>query len=170
MKPDWDKLGQKYASSDSVLVVDVDCTADGQGTCQKYGVKGYPTLKYFLAGDKKGKDYQGGRDLAALSQFVESKLNKPVCNARTKKGCSDKEVTYIDKVADKDADALQAELAEKQAELKAIKKERADAEKELKEKDKAWKKREVALNKANAILNQLLKPPKEEKAKKTKSS
>ena len=72
MKPDWDKLGQTYADSESVLIVDVDCTAAGQGTCQKMGVQGYPTIKYFIGGDKKGQAYQGGRDLNSLQQFVES--------------------------------------------------------------------------------------------------
>ena len=43
MKPDWDKLGGHYADHPSVLIVDVDCTADGQGTCQRMGVQGYPT-------------------------------------------------------------------------------------------------------------------------------
>ena len=57
MKPDWDKLGGYYADHPSVLIVDVDCTADGQGTCQRMGVQGYPTIKYFMSGDKKGKDY-----------------------------------------------------------------------------------------------------------------
>mmetsp|Transcript_25244 Transcript_25244/g.86452 ORF Transcript_25244/g.86452 Transcript_25244/m.86452 type:complete len:159 (-) Transcript_25244:224-700(-) len=157
MKPDWDKLGKKYAEHDSVLIVDVDCTADGGGTCQKMGVKGYPTIKYFMAGDKKGKDYNGGREYAALQSFVESKLNKPVCNALTKKGCSEKELTYVEKVEAYDAAALEAELATKAEELKALKKERADAEKELKERSTAWKKKEVALGKAQAILKQLQK-------------
>ena len=56
MKPDWDKLGQHYADSSSVLIVDVDCTADGQSTCQRMGVQGYPTIKYYMAGDKKGQE------------------------------------------------------------------------------------------------------------------
>ena len=49
MKPDWDKLGGYYADHPSVLIVDVDCTADGQGTCQRMGVQGYPTIKYFMS-------------------------------------------------------------------------------------------------------------------------
>ena len=59
MKPDWDKLGQHYADSSSVLIVDVDCTADGQSTCQRMGVQGYPTIKYYMAGDKKGQESCG---------------------------------------------------------------------------------------------------------------
>ena len=53
MKPAWDKLGSKYKDHASVMIVDVDCTADGAQTCQKMGVQGYPTIKYFLAGGQE---------------------------------------------------------------------------------------------------------------------
>jgi len=155
MKPDWDKLGQAYASSDSVLIVDVDCTAGGEQTCQKHGVKGYPTIKYFMAGKKSGADYQGGRDLNALKQFVDSKLDKPVCNAITKKGCQTAEVEWIEKMETKNLEELQETMKAKTEELKAIKKEKSDAEKEFKEKEKAWKKKEKTLTKATGYLKQL---------------
>eukprot|EP00951_Prasinocladus_malaysianus_P025250 scaffold220738_cov38-Prasinocladus_malaysianus.AAC.3 len=157
MKPDWDKLGKQYSDSDSVLIVDVDCTAEGQGVCGKVGVKGYPTIKYYVAGDKKGKDYQGGRDFNSLQSFVESKLNKPVCNAETKKGCKSAEVAYIEKNEAKSLQELKAELETKTEELKQAKKEFKEAEKEFKEKEKAFKKEESRISKATAILKQLEK-------------
>ena len=49
MAPDWNKLGASFADSSSVLIVDVDCTADGERTCQRMGVRGYPTIKYFMS-------------------------------------------------------------------------------------------------------------------------
>jgi protein disulfide-isomerase A6 len=98
MKPDWDKLGQAYADDETVLIVDVDCTAAGEATCQKMGVKGYPTIKYYVGGDKKGKDYQGGRDFKSLKSFTEKTISKPNCNVVTKKGCKPNEVTFIEKV------------------------------------------------------------------------
>jgi len=157
MKPDWDKLGKQFKNSDSVLIVDVDCTADGQGTCQKMGVSGYPTIKYFVGGDKKGKDYQGGRDFASLQGFAESKLNKPVCNAATKKGCAANELSFIEKHEGKTPEEIKAVVDEKATEIKELKKERSDAQKELKDKEKAWKKKESALTKASNILKQLEK-------------
>ena len=49
MKPAWDKLGEAYADSSSVVIGDADCTADGKELCNDNGVSGYPTIKYFDA-------------------------------------------------------------------------------------------------------------------------
>ena len=68
MKPDWDSLADEFASSQTVLIADVDCTADGKPLCEKYGVKGYPTIKTFAAGDTEGTDYDGGRDLEGAAE------------------------------------------------------------------------------------------------------
>ena len=157
MAPDWNKLGASFADSSSVLIVDVDCTADGERTCQRMGVRGYPTIKYFMSGDKKGKDYQQGRDFNALKQFAERTLNKPTCDAVSKKGCAKNEVAFIEKHEGKSAEDIKAVAAEKSDELKAVKAERAEAEREMKAKTKEWKKKEAALNKAQNILKQMEK-------------
>jgi hypothetical protein len=57
MKPDWDSLGETFASSNKVVIADVDCTAGGKSLCEKYGVRGYPTIKYFNPPDVEGEDY-----------------------------------------------------------------------------------------------------------------
>jgi hypothetical protein len=51
MAPAWEQLGTEFSSSSSVLIGNVDCTVESS-LCGKYGVDGYPTVKYFLAGDK----------------------------------------------------------------------------------------------------------------------
>jgi hypothetical protein len=38
MKPAWDQLGDEFAGSSSVLIGDVDCTADGEELCSKFEV------------------------------------------------------------------------------------------------------------------------------------
>ena len=76
MKPAWDKLGDEYKSSKTVLIGDVDCTVH-QNLCQKYGVQGYPTLKYFTA-NPMGDAYNGGRDYEELSKFAKESLG-PSC-------------------------------------------------------------------------------------------
>lgn len=143
MKADWDKLGGVYANSEAVMIVDVDCTADGKGTCQTYGVKGYPTIQYFMAGSPKGKPYQQGRDYDSLAKFVKSTLEKvtPKCNALTGEHCLDIEKKFIDSNKDKSADELKEVLEAKKASKKAIRKEQQAAEKEHRKLLKQFKKR-----------------------------
>ena len=71
MKPAWDQLGDEFAGSKTVLIGDVDCTVE-KDLCSKYGVRGYPTIKYWKAGAES--PYQGGRDYAVLKKFVEDTL------------------------------------------------------------------------------------------------
>ena len=87
MKPDWDSLGDTYADSKTVIIADVDCTAAGKPLCDKFGVRGYPTIKYFNPPDEEGEDYKGGRDLPALKKFVDTELG-PGCSAGTMENCS----------------------------------------------------------------------------------
>jgi len=156
MKPDWDKLANKFSSSDVVTVADVDCTAAGQPICQKVGVSGYPTIKYWLAGNRSAKDYQGGRDYNSLESFTSSTF-KAACDPITGKGCNEQEQRYIEKVKPKSAEELATELKEKETELKAAKDERKAAEKEFKEKEKGFKRKEKALTKAVTIVKKFIK-------------
>jgi protein disulfide-isomerase A6 len=110
MKPDWDKLGTEYKDSSSVLIGDADCTASGKELCSTMGVQGYPTVKYFMAGeDKKGKDYQGGRDFDSLKKFVENDLAKG-CDVDQADTCDERETKYIDKMKAKGAEKITKEL------------------------------------------------------------
>ena len=79
MKPAWDKLGDEYKSSKTVLIGDVDCTKE-QELCQKYGVQGYPTIKYFTGEtDPLGDSYDGGREYEDLKAFADENL-RPSCS------------------------------------------------------------------------------------------
>lgn len=109
MKPAWDKLGDEYAGSSSVLIADVDCTADGESLCQKYNVGGYPTIKYFVDGDMDGQDYQGGRDFDSLKAHVEEKLEVK-CDIKNPTDCSEKEIKYMEKMKGKSSDEIKAQL------------------------------------------------------------
>jgi len=89
MKPAWDKLMDEFKDSKTALVADVDCTVH-QDLCSKYGVQGYPTIKY---GDVNNmEDYQGGRSLEDLTTFAKENLgptcgpaNLDLCDAEQKK-------------------------------------------------------------------------------------
>ena len=97
MKPAWDQLGSEYASSSSVVVADVDCTVEAD-LCSEYEVRGYPTIKYWKAGEspEKGSDYSGGRSFEDLKKFVADELEVKCLLADTS-GCSEKETEFMGK-------------------------------------------------------------------------
>jgi len=160
MKPDWDKLGSKFADSEVVVIGDVDCTdKKGESLCGKYGVKGYPTIKYKLADDKSFKDYQGAREFGPLKDFTDKTFKMP-CDVKTKKGCAPNEVEFIDKWAGKSAEEISTEKSSRDAELKALRKEKADAQAELRKKEKEWTKKEKLVTKSLGLLKSLEKAAK----------
>jgi protein disulfide-isomerase-like protein len=74
MKPAWDELGAAHKDSESVVIADVDCTQHA-ALCSRFGVKGYPTIKYFgKSSPKEGATYNGGRSLEQLQKFVTNQL------------------------------------------------------------------------------------------------
>ena len=94
MKPDWDKLMDAFADSDSALIADVDCTTEGKPLCDANGVRGYPTIKW---GDPAAlEDYKGGRDYDSLKKFAEENL-KPMCSPSNIDLCDDDKKAEIEK-------------------------------------------------------------------------
>ena len=75
----------EFSGSPGSLVADVDCTTEGQSLCTKFGIQGYPTIKYGEPGDLK--DYQGGRDFDTLKKFAEENLG-PTCGPANMDLCS----------------------------------------------------------------------------------
>jgi hypothetical protein len=117
MKPDWDSLSADYASSTKVVVADVDCTAAGKPLCDKYGVRGYPTIKYFNPPDEEGEDYKGGRDLPALKKFIESDLG-PGCSVDAKENCSEEQLKELQTYMDMPAEERTSKMTAMKDELK----------------------------------------------------
>jgi protein disulfide-isomerase A6 len=73
LAPIYEQLADAFShAKDKVIVAKVDADGEGRPLGQKYGVTGYPTLKWF---DAQGnvENYEGGRDLDALASFVASK-------------------------------------------------------------------------------------------------
>ena len=132
MKPDWDSLSSTFADSKTVVVADVDCTAAGKPLCDKYGVRGYPTIKYFNPPDEDGEDYKGGRDLAALKKFVETELG-PGCSADTKENCSAEQLKDLEKYMSMDAAERETQLTSLKDALKKAEDDHNDLLKNLQE-------------------------------------
>jgi len=73
MKAAWDQLADAHNDGGKVVIGDVDCTVH-RSVCSDHGVRGYPTIKHFISGNKEGVAYRGGRDFSALNSHVESNL------------------------------------------------------------------------------------------------
>lgn len=71
MKGDFAEASTQASDSEMAFVA-VDCTVETM-VCGKFGVQGYPTVKYFDSADGAGEDYNGGRDLDALVAFANEK-------------------------------------------------------------------------------------------------
>lgn len=100
MKPAWDQLSKSFADSKTAVIVDVDCTKDdSKDLCSKYGVRGYPTIKYFTdSTDAMGDKYEGGRDYDSLKAFADENLG-PSCSYNNLDLCDDKQKAEIEAVA-----------------------------------------------------------------------
>lgn len=112
MKPAWDQLGDEFAGSSSVLIGDADCTAEGKSLCDKHGVQGFPTIKYFMDGDTtEGKSYEGGRDYDSLKAHASDTLEVMCLIADpASSGCNEKQVGYIEKMKVKTSDERTKQL------------------------------------------------------------
>lgn len=83
LAPDWATLGTTFKSSQSSIVigkVDADAHRD---LGSKFGVSGFPTIKYFPANSQSPEDYSGGRSADDLVEFINGKtgLKKKVRTA-----------------------------------------------------------------------------------------
>jgi len=100
---------REFEESETALVADVDCTADGKELCSKVGVKGYPTLKY---GDPNNlESYEGGRDYDDLLTFAKENLG-PTCGPDSMDLCNPEEKTKIEALMAKGLETLKAEIKE----------------------------------------------------------
>jgi uncharacterized protein involved in exopolysaccharide biosynthesis len=123
MKPDWDKLATEYADSSVVVIGDVDCTVH-QDLCSEHGVKGYPTIKYFLGGE--AEDYKGGRSLKDLKKFTEDSLMEPACDSNNKDSCTPEQLKELEAAMAIPEEERKSKLAAIKAEIAATEKKHED--------------------------------------------
>jgi len=108
MKPAWDALSEEFKDSKTATVGDVDCTVH-QDLCGKYGVQGYPTIKY---GDVNNlEDYQGGRTAEDLSAFAKENLG-PSCGPANLDLCDAEQKAKVEEALAMSDDDLKAKIAE----------------------------------------------------------
>lgn len=73
LAPIYEDLAQSYSyASDKLSIAKVDADAE-KDLGKRFGVKGFPTLKWFDGKGGDPEDYTGGRDLDSLQEFVKEK-------------------------------------------------------------------------------------------------
>ncbi|KAG8867474.1 hypothetical protein FRC20_005663 [Serendipita sp. 405] len=74
LAPIYEQLGDAFAhAKDKVSIIKVDADGQGKSVGAKYGVSGFPTLKWFNGDGKDPEEYNGGRELDDLATFVSKK-------------------------------------------------------------------------------------------------
>lgn len=84
LAPEYEKVAEAIKPSDGVLVAKVDADAE-KALGSRFGVSGFPTLKWFPKGSLTPEDYNGGRTAADIVSFINSKAgtNKKIKEAPT---------------------------------------------------------------------------------------
>ena len=73
LAPVYEELATAFEfAKDKVQIAKVDADAE-KSLGKRFGVQGFPTLKWFDGKSDKPEEYSGGRDLEALSSFIAEK-------------------------------------------------------------------------------------------------
>ncbi|OVA16825.1 Thioredoxin [Macleaya cordata] len=72
LAPIYEKVASAYKLEEHVVVANLDADKY-KDLAEKYGISGFPTLKFFPKGNKAGEDYDGGRDLDDFVAFINEK-------------------------------------------------------------------------------------------------
>jgi len=102
LEPEWKRAAGELKGK--VKLGAVDATVHGS-LAQKYGVQGYPTIKYFNAGSKSGpQEYDGGRTSSdivtwAMNKFMENapapEIVELLDQAKLEEACDTKQLCLI---------------------------------------------------------------------------
>ncbi|KAI1435988.1 thioredoxin-like protein [Xylaria sp. CBS 124048] len=72
LAPVYEELGQAYALTGDVQIARVDADAE-KSLGRRFGIQGFPTLKWFDGKSDQPQEYKGGRDLESLKSFIVEK-------------------------------------------------------------------------------------------------
>jgi len=74
LAPVYEELAAKFEyAKDKVTIAKVDADAE-KDLGRRFGVQGFPTLKWFDGKSATPEDYKSGRDLESLSKFISDKI------------------------------------------------------------------------------------------------
>eukprot|EP00898_Chlorokybus_atmophyticus_P005809 jgi/Chlat1/6229/Chrsp44S05815 len=72
LAPEYEKVAATFAADEDVVIANLD--ADNfRDIGTKYGVEGFPTIKFFPKDNKEGEDYAGGRTPQDFIKFINER-------------------------------------------------------------------------------------------------
>lgn len=69
LAPKYEKVAQTFEGETDVVIAKCDAT-ENNDLATRFGVTGYPTIKWFPMGNKEGEDYSGGRTESDFIEFI----------------------------------------------------------------------------------------------------
>jgi len=72
LTPKYEKAAASFEGDASVVIAKCDADAHKE-LAQRFGVSGYPTLKFFPKHNKNGEDYSGGREADDFVKFMNER-------------------------------------------------------------------------------------------------
>ncbi|PIO62957.1 thioredoxin [Teladorsagia circumcincta] len=109
MAPEFDKAATKLKANDPpITLIKVDCTVE-KSTCDKFGVKGFPTLKIFRNG-LEAQSYDGPREADGIVKYMRGQAGPSAKELKT--------VEEFKKFIGGDENAVVGEFLENESKLK----------------------------------------------------
>ncbi|KAD6795526.1 hypothetical protein R6Q59_020577 [Mikania micrantha] len=72
LAPTYESLAAAFKNEEDVVIANIDAD-NHKDIGEKYGVSGFPTIKFFPKNNKEGEDYEGGRDIDSFVTFINEK-------------------------------------------------------------------------------------------------
>jgi protein disulfide-isomerase-like protein len=73
LAPIYEKLAQDFSfAKDKITIAKVDADSE-KSLGKRFGIQGFPTIKYFDGKSETPEDYNGGRDIESLTTFLTTK-------------------------------------------------------------------------------------------------
>jgi len=72
LAPTWEKLASIYKNEENVVIANIDAEKNS-AVGGRFGVSGFPTIKFFPQDNKAGVAYEGGRELADFVKYINEK-------------------------------------------------------------------------------------------------
>merc|ERR1712048_683127 len=76
LAPEYAKAAQKLADQENIALAKIDATVESD-LAKKYGVRGYPTLKWFKKDPENAMEYGGGRKEPEIVSWINKKTGPP---------------------------------------------------------------------------------------------